>query len=499
MKLSIETGTSSLLATVNNLLAGQGIKSYLVGGFIRDTLLKRETADIDIALAGDALEIAPGIADALGGKFIRLDEANKMGRVVVAEKKAPSGGRWQLDFAAFEGSIEQDLGRRDFTIDAMAVDLGELTRDDIHLIDPFNGRADLKDKIIRAVSGTVFSSDAARLLRAVRLAAELDFTLDSQTEALVKRHALLIAGVAGERVREELLRLLAVPDSGRLLPYLDELGLLTALFPEMAAAKGVEQPREHFWDVFEHSLKVVAAVDFILHRGSWEYYARQVLTAVPWSEVLARHFARPVSGGSTRRSLLKLAALLHDVAKPQTKTLTEDGRTRFLGHGKEGAAVAADILERLRFSGKEVKLVEVMVKHHLRPGQMSQEGLPTRRAIYRYFRDCGEAGIDILFLSLADHLATRGPNLNLTGWQEHARLVEYVLTQHAEQEKLVAPARLVSGHDLINVFNMKPGPRMGQLLEAVREAQASGEVSTREEALAYIRERLETEAVNNYG
>ena len=490
MKLSIETGTWSLLATVNNLLDLQGIKSYLVGGFVRDVLLGRDTADIDIAVAADALEIAPRLAEALGGKFVRLDEANKVGRVVVKDKKAPSGDHWQLDFSTFEGDIEQDLSRRDFTIDAMAVDLSELSQDDIPLIDPFNGRDDLKDRIIRVVSGTAFSSDAARLLRAVRLAAELDFTLDGQTETLLKRHSHLIAGVSGERVREELLRLLAVPDSGRFLLYLDELGLLTAIFPEMAKAKGVGQPKEHFWDVFEHSLKVVVAVDFLLHQGSWEYAGDEVLAAVPWSEVLAKHFARPVSGGSTRRSLLKLAALLHDVAKPQTKALTEDGRTRFLGHAKEGAAVAVNILERLRFSGKEVKLVEVMINHHLRPGQMSQEGLPTRRAIYRYFRDCGEAGIDILFLSLADHLATRGPNLSLTGWQEHARLVDYVLAQHAEQEKLVAPARLVTGHDLINILNMKPGPRMGQLLESVREAQASGEVATREEALAYIRERL---------
>jgi len=499
LKLSIETGTRSLLATVNNLLDLQGIKSYLVGGFVRDVCLRRDTADIDITLATDALEIAPQVAEALGGKFVRLDEANKVGRVVVADKKAPSGGRWQLDFSTFEGGIEQDLGRRDFTIDAMAVDLGELVQDDISLIDPFNGRADLRDRIVRAVSDTAFSSDAVRLLRAVRLAVELDFTLDSQTEALVKRHAPLIAGVAGERVREELLRLLAVPDSGRFLPYLDELGLLTAIFPEMAGAKGVGQPKEHFWEVFEHSLKTVTAVDFILHQGGWEYAGDEVLVAVPWSETLARHFARPVSAGSTRRSLLKLAALLHDVAKPQTKALTEDGRTHFLGHAKDGAAVAVAILERLRFSGKEVKLVEVMINYHLRPGQMSQQGLPTRRAIYRYFRDCGEAGIDILYLSLADHLATRGPNLNLAGWQEHARLVDYVLAQHAEQEKLVTPARLVTGHDLINIFNMKPGPRMGQLLEAVREAQASGELATREEALAYIRERLETEAVNNYG
>jgi poly(A) polymerase len=499
LKLSIETGTRSLLATVNNLLDRQGVKSYLVGGFVRDVCLRRDTADIDIALAADALEIAPRLAEALGGKFVRLDEENKVGRVLVADKKAPSGGRWQLDFSTFEGGIEQDLGRRDFTVDAMAVDLGELSQDDIPLIDPFNGRDDLDKRIIRAVSGTAFSSDAARLLRAVRLAAELDFTLDSQTEALVKRHSQLIAGVAGERVREELLRLLAVPDSGRVLPYLDELGLLTAIFPEMAQAKGVGQPKEHCWDVFEHSLKVVVAVDFLLHQGSWEYSGDEVLAAVPWSESLVRHFARPVIAGSTRRLLLKLAALLHDVAKPQTKALTEDGRTRFLGHGKEGAAIAADILEGLRFSGKEVKLVEIMIKHHLRPGQMSQEGLPTRRAIYRYFRDCGEAGIDILYLSLADHLATRGPNLNLSGWREHARLVDYVLAQHAEQEKLVTPARMVTGHDLINIFNMKPGPRMGQLLESVREAQASGELTTREEALAYIREKLETEAVNNYG
>jgi len=499
LKLSIETGTRSLLATVNNLLDRQGVKSYLVGGFVRDVCLRRDTADIDIALAADALEIAPRLAEALGGKFVRLDEANKVGRVVVAGKKAPSGGRWQLDFAAFEGGIEQDLGRRDFTVDAMAVDLGALSQDDIPLIDPFDGWDDLKKRIIRVVADTAFSSDAARLLRAVRLAAELDFTLDGQTEALLKRHSQLIKAVAGERVREELLRLLAVPDSGRVLSYLDELGLLTAIFPEMAKAKGVGQPKEHFWDVFEHSLKVVVAVDFLLHQGSWKYAGDEVLAAVPWSESLARHFARPVSGGSTRRSLLKLAALLHDVAKPQTKALTEDGRTRFLGHDKEGAAIASDILERLRFSGKEVKLVEIMIKYHMRPGQMSQGELPTRRAIYRYFRDCGEAGIDILFLSLADHLATRGPNLNLSGWQEHARLVDYVLAQHAEQEKLVTPAKLVTGHDLINIFNMKPGPRMGQLLESVREAQASGELATREEALALVRERLETEAVNNYG
>jgi poly(A) polymerase len=147
----------------------------------------------------------------------------------------------------------------------------------------------------------------------------------------------------------------------------------------------------------------------------------------------------------------------------------------------------------LRFSNREIKLVEVMVREHLRPGQMGQGGLPTRRAIYRYFRDTGEAGIDILFLGLADHLATRGAQLNLAQWQEHAQMVEYVLAQHFEQERLVIPAKLVDGYDIMNIFGLSPGPRIGQLLEAVREAQASGEVTNREEALAYLRDRLVTE------
>ena len=500
LKLFIEPKVLSLLATVSNFLTEQDIKSYLVGGFVRDVLLRRDTADIDIAVAADAVEIAPKVADALGGKFVLLDKANRMGRVVV-DKKAPSGGRWELDFSTFQDSIEQDLARRDFTIDSIAVDLEELTKDyaDVRLIDPFDGRADLQNGVIRAVSETAFQSDAARLLRAVRLAAELGFGLDSQTEVLIQRHCHLIANVAGERLREELLRILAAPQAETLLPHLDDLGLVTAIFPELAQAKGVKQPKEHFWDVFDHSIQTVIAVDFLLHQGSWKYASDEVLAIAPWSEVLARHFVQPISSGSTRRSLLKLAALLHDVAKPQTKAIGEDGRTHFLEHAKLGATVAVDILERLRFSSKEVKLVEVMVRYHLRPGQMSQGELPTHRAIYRYFRDTTDAGIDILFLGLADHLATRGPRLNLAGWQEHAQMVEYVLAQHLEQQRLVVPAKLVDGHDLIHIFGLSPGPKIGEVLEAVREAQASGEVTTREEALAYIRDKLATKAVNRYG
>lgn len=492
MKLSIEPGALSILTAVSDFLSGQKVKAYLVGGFIRDALLERATADIDIALAADALELAPKIADALGGKFVPLDKQNRICRVVVMDKKAPSGGRWQLDFTSFEDSIEQDLSRRDFTIDAIAVDLEEVSREDFTAIDPFGGQADLRNKVIRAVAETAFEDDAVRLLRAARLAAELGFSLDEKTKALVKSQSQLIADVAGERLREELVRLLAVPHPERFLPHLDELGLITALFPELAGTKGVEQPKEHSWNVFDHSLQTVIAVDFLLHQGSWPYASDEVLAVVPWSDTLAEHFAQKV-GGSSRRSLLKLAALLHDICKPETKAVGEDGRTHFLGHAKLGAAAAADILARLRFSGKEAKLVEIVINYHMRPGQMSQQGLPTQRAIYRYFRDTSEAGIDILFLSLADHLATRGPNLDMVGWREHARMVEYILEKHFEQQELVEPVRLVDGHDLIKIFGLSPGPALGEMLEAVREAQASGELANRQEALDYIRLRLATE------
>jgi poly(A) polymerase len=196
-----------------------------------------------------------------------------------------------------------------------------------------------------------------------------------------------------------------------------------------------------------------------------------------------------VSSGSTGRSLLKLAALLHDIGKPQTKAFDENGRIRFLGHPETGAEAVESILERLRFSTKEVRLVTLMVKYHMRPTQLSQDAMPTARAIYRYFRDTGDAGIDTLYLSLADHLAARGPGLLPDQWEYHTGLVAHVLKQHSQQ-KVTGPVKLMDGNDLINGFGMKPGAKMGALLEEIKEAQAAGEVTDREAAMDYVRKYL---------
>jgi len=486
-----------LLSKLNNIFADRGVEAYVVGGWLRDELLGRDTKDIDFAVASDAIEAASRDAEVLGGRYVLLDKENRVGRVVLSDERATSSSSVrELDFTTIKGDIDTDLSQRDFTIDAMAVNLDQFTDsvNEIMIIDPYNGQDDLQRGIIREVSESALSSDALRLLRAVRLTAVLGFNIDNKTESLIRLNSHLVTGVAGERIREELLRLMAVPAAGQYVSYLDDLGLLTALFPELEIARGVQQPKEHYWDVFEHSLRTVKAVDYIFGEGKWEFVNDEVKAAIPWSETLAEHFDREVSNGSTRKVLLKLAALLHDINKPQTRAKDETGRIRFLGHSKEGAATVVNILERLRFSSKEIKLVKTEIEHHTRPGQMSHEGMPSKRAIYRYFRDTEETGLDILFLSLADHLAARGPELELTGWQEHTRLVEYVINQHFEQKNIINPPKLIDGHAIIKSFGMNPGPEVGKLLEAVREAQASGQVTTREEALSFIKELIENNA-----
>jgi len=494
------TQKETLLASVCRNLKENKTTAYLIGGAVRDMLLGRDTTDIDIAIDGNALAIASQIAHATGGVYVPLDEANRIGRVVLGEPD--SGKRWYFDFSSLRGSIAADLAERDFTINALAIDLSLIASKnicfygllqnlvDLPIIDPFAGQSDLHLGIIRAVSPRVFNDDPVRLLRAVRLMAELDFNIDGLTESLIKQRAGLAVGVAGERIHEEMLRLLNVPDSGRLLRYLDELGILTVLVPELIPARETTQPKEHHWNVLDHSLNTATAVDFLLHQGRWLYEGSGILAAVPWSPQLAEHFSNEVGFGSKRSSLLKVAALLHDIAKPQTKTLTEEGRMRFLGHDRQGAAAATAILERLRFSTREIRIIELCIRYHLRPTQLTHEALPSRRALYRYFRDTGDATIDILYLSMADHLATRGPALELKFWQEHAQLVEYVISQYYNTEELVSPPKLIDGHDLINLFNLKPGPRIGELLEAAREAQAAGEISSHEQALDYIRKIL---------
>ena len=451
---------------------------------MRDAILGRETRDLDVAVHGDSRAAGSALARRLGGSLVVLDERRDVVRVV-----RPLGGNLALiDVAPIEGGIEDDLRRRDFTLDAMAVALHP-TDSALTVIDPLDGMADTTAGVVRAASPAVFDADPARLMRAPRLAAQLGFVIEDATRRAIRANAHLVGRVAAERVRDEFLKMLAEPGAASSLRLLDDLGLLCRIVPELAAAKGVTQPEEHHWDVFDHSIETVAQLERILQSDPVPSEAD--VCAVPRFDGMGAYFAEEIGDGTGRLAMLKLAALLHDVAKPATKTVDPSGRIRFLGHHRTGAEIAGRISERFRLSRRTADYVKALVEHHLRPSQMAAPGeLPSRRALYRYYRDLDEAALGTLYLNLADYLGARGPDLDMAAWQEHCRVVGHVLTGRTVPGEVNELPKLIDGNHLMEAFGLEPGPLLGELLEAVSEAQAERLVSSREEALELVRSRL---------
>jgi putative nucleotidyltransferase with HDIG domain len=477
----------SIIERVCAFLRQRSIEAYLVGGCVRDWLLGHPSHDVDFAVAGDAVKLARRVADRMGGAFVLLDEERGTGRVVTGGE---DGQRLFIDFARLQGDdILTDLSRRDFTVNAMAVEADAGTR----IIDPYGGQRDLQLGLVRAVSEMAFRDDPLRTLRAVRLAAEMDARIEQGTEELLRRAVLLITDVSAERVRDELGKILALPVAAQNLRYLDELGLLVVIIPELEPLKGVEQSEPHYLDVFEHSLETVRRLEDIVEALEGEGAADGELSLIPlllspFSHQLSAHLAQPVSGDRLRLTLLKLAALLHDLGKPATKSFDDEGGVHFYGHGGEGAEMVGAILRRLRFGGNEVNLARTIVANHIRPHLLAEQEVLTRRAVYRFFRDTGDAGVDTLLLCLADHLATWWSNLRMARWQRQVEFVASMLADYYERyQKVISPPKLINGHDLMEEFGLEEGPRIGELLEAVREAQVEGEVRTKEEALALVK------------
>ena len=471
-----------MLATVQRHLAQQNAQGYLVGGAVRDALLDRPIEDLDVAVAVDPKALADALRSPLAASVVALDERRRTFRLVLGR------GRGVLDLTPLAGGPGDDAQRRDFTIDALAVALGELAAEPgaARVIDTVGGLSDLRDGVVRAVGDGVFRDDGARLLRAVRLAAELDFTLDDETCSLIRRDAHLLESVAAERVRDEFCRILAHPGAAVWLRLLDRLGLLTRILPELEASREVTQPKEHHWDVLQHSIETVAAAERVLRHVSDD----EQRFPTPWDDEIADYFAQEAGGGRDRGFFVKLAGLLHDVAKPATKTIEADGRIRFLGHPKLGARMTQEAMERLRFGNRETGAVVTMVREHLRPGLISRDGGPSRRAVYRFFRDAGDVAVDTLYLSLADHLAARGPLLEADEWRRNVEQIHGMLDNWRHQAPEAHPPKLIDGHDLMRELGLEPGPQVGDLLEVVKEALAAGEVSTAKDALALARRLL---------
>jgi poly(A) polymerase len=451
--------------------------AWLVGGAVRHALSGGGAGDLDIAVPTGAVALARDLANSLGAAFHLLSEPHGAARLAGGAGHAWQGP--QVDIADFRsGDLAGDLGGRDFTVNALAIAVEQLLADgEADVEDPTGGLSDLQARIVRSCAPRSLEDDPVRVLRAARLGAQPGWRLDPALEDAAPRAAPGLSATSAERARDEILGILAGPASATGLRLLDRWGALEVLLPERAAMKATAQSEPHRFDVWEHSLRAVEGADLLVAR---------VLELAPWGEALLGHLAEPLGDGATRREALKLAALLHDVAKPETRSV-EAGRTRFIGHDALGAHRVLGIAERLRLSGRMTAVLERLVRHHLRPMHLAQSGGISRRARFRFFRDLGDEARDLLLLAMADAAALRGDS-PLAVWEgSDGRIVRELMAGHAEEIAAMSAPPLLDGREAMAALELPPGPELGRLLRLLREAQAVGAVTTREAALDYIR------------
>jgi poly(A) polymerase len=484
-----EPAFPALVGQVREALAGQG-EIYLVGGAVRDSYLRRPVTDLDFVAAGDGLDLAQRVARAMRWAFYPLDAERRVGRVLVEA----GGRRSTLDFASQRGhSLIEDLSARDFTLNAVAVPLSDLTT----AIDPLHGLEDLSTATLRACSPSSLRDDPLRTLRAVRLAVHLNLHIDPGTREWIRQAASGLPQVAAERIRDEFMRIMAGPKVAAALRVLQALGLLALVVPETAGLEQVDQPAPHVHDVWNHTLLLIDRLETLLGalapRADEELSADLILGSASlrlgrFREALQAHFEGSLSGDRPVRGLVFLAALLHDVGKPETKRTEAEGEVHFIGHDRIGAEWAVRRAVQLHLSNVEADYLGCIVRNHMRPQQLSRERTLTRRAIYRFFAATGECGVDVAVIALADYLGIYGPTLEQDGWAAMLDTVRGLLESYFEHRaQHIEPALFISGDDVMQALNLRPGPQVGVLLEALREAQATGEVATREAALEFIR------------
>jgi putative nucleotidyltransferase with HDIG domain len=468
---------------------------YIVGGAVRDAYLHRPLHDIDLASQGDGRPLARRIANAFGGAYYPLDQERGIGRALIDWDGEPI----TVDVAQFRGpDLLTDLQRRDFTLNAMAV---QLTGDLSQVIDPLNGLSDLEAKQLRQCSPESIPSDPVRALRAVRTSITHRLVIEPVTRRSIKEHAHRLAAVSPERVRDELFQILDNQRPATALTALYQLGIVEAVLPEAAAMHAITQGPPHQFDVWRHTLYTIEHLDNILRtiapQRNPDLAANVQLGTIALAlnglrNPLQTHLAHQWPNGRTHRALLMLAALLHDTGKPATRTTDADGCIRFLNHEQIGAQLATERALALRLSSEETERLALIVRHHMRPHWLHDNDALTARAIYRFWRDTGAAGVDICLLALADYLGTYGASLDARAWASYSESIRALLERYyIHHSPAVAPPPLLTGQILLDRFGLKPGPQIGQILEQLREAQATGEVATNEEALDWVQRFLE--------
>jgi putative nucleotidyltransferase with HDIG domain len=435
--------------------------SWIVGGALRDELLGREITDIDIAVEGDPEAAARERAAEVRGPVFRLSEAFGAWRVVDRRSSRV------YDYAPLQGAtIEEDLRKRDFTVNAMArpAEGGEL-------VDPLGGRADIDSRTLRVIGPESYENDPLRPLRLARFAAELGFRPDAETERLTSEAAPRVTEASGERIFAELRRLVLAPGAVQGLALADRLGLLHAVLPELAALHDIDQSHYHHKDVYGHTLEVLERL--IELEAEVEGELREVLH-------------EPLADELTRGQALRFGALLHDIGKPATHDVREDGRVTFMGHDRLGEEMVRQVCRRLRTSERLSRFLEGITRHHLVVGFLVHERPLDRRAIYRYLKRTSPVEVEVTLLSCADRLATRGKNAD-RAIDNHMELAKELMPAALEWRRQGPPRLPLRGDELAEEIGIEPGPELGRLLAELEEAAYAGEVTSRHQAVEIAR------------
>jgi poly(A) polymerase len=377
----------NILSPIYDFAKAKKVKLYLVGGALRDLILGRtkENPDFDFCLKSGALRFGAKLARQLRCAFVVLDEEHAACRLV----KKIKGKVYTFDFSDFRAAtLEKDLRHRDFTINSMALSLGDALEDqDLEglIIDPYSGRVDLKAKIIKVTGPGSLKEDPLRILRAFSFSCMLGFSLDKETLRLAKKEKNKISAVSSERIREELFKILDSPMAYDCLVILDKLKILEVIFPEIKPMRGIGQGPYHHLDVWQHTLETLSQFESVI-KG-----ARK-------SPRINDYLQEELAGLRKRSSLLKLACILHDVGKPKAMR-REKKKIIFHGHERIGLGLTRIISRRLKLSNEECRALEKIVLWHLRPGYLADNPHPSARAIFRYFRDTGNEALSVLLLS----------------------------------------------------------------------------------------------------
>ncbi|MFW6272046.1 MAG: CCA tRNA nucleotidyltransferase [Desulfosalsimonas sp.] len=433
---------------------------YLVGGCVRDHLLGRPVSDYDLAVDCDAHVVARHIASAAGRRVVVMGEADKRIFRIVTEKET-------YDVSEIKGAdIAADLWQRDFTINAMAVNTA--TKE---IIDPTGGRDDLSKKSVRMVLPEAFDTDPLRLLRAFRMAAVLGFSIDPETLAAITAKSEKIAHSAGERIREEWLKMLESAFSAKLVTLAQQTGLLYTIFPEIFALKNCSQNKHHRFDALRHTLAVYQSLETMLHenRPDLKPGARNTdLLTCPGSPVLIKH-----------------AALFHDIGKPSTRSVDGKGDIHFYGHDKKGEDIIGKINTRIRFSNKENQYTSFLVGNHLRPlflYMMRERGKLQKKAVTRFFIKTAPWTPDLLMLAAADSEAKDR--------LASVKFIKFIKNIASEYVNTYLPAsrqpNLITGRDLIEEFGLKPSPLFSEIIDKIEEMRLAGLLKNRDQALKFI-------------